>query len=97
MSAEHPLIAATNRLVTALDRLERNLQQVSVAKDRDIQQQRQLVSFSRENESLKAERENLNQAIDSLTRQYEDLQQVATNIHGKLDDSIKRISQIIEA
>ncbi len=97
MSAEHPLIAATNRLVTALDRLERNLQQVSVAKDRDIQQQRQLVSFSRENESLKAERKNLNQAIDSLTKQYEDLQQVATNIHGKLDDSIKRISQIIEA
>lgn len=96
-NAEHPMIMATNRLVSALDALEQKLQQVSVEKDRDVVQQKQLVSFSRENESLKAERDKLNSAIASLTQQYSDLQTAATNIHGKLDESIKRISQIIEA
>jgi hypothetical protein len=93
---EHPLIEASRRLMGAIDRLERNLQQMSVAKDRDLQQEKRVVEFSRENEALKSERENLNKAINKLTGQYNDLQQVATTIHGKLDDSIKRITQIIE-
>lgn len=96
-NAQHPLFVATRKLVGALDRLERNLQQMSVAKDRDALQQQQLMLFSRENEALKQEREHLNQSIMSLTSQYEDLQQVATSIHSKLDDSVKRINQIIES
>lgn len=93
---QHPLFAATHRLVSALDRLERNLQSLSVAKDRDVQQQQRIESFSRENEALKAERDKLNQAINNLSAQYQDLQHVATNIHQKLDDSVKRISLILE-
>jgi septal ring factor EnvC (AmiA/AmiB activator) len=95
-SQEHPLIEASRRLMGAIDRLERNLQQMSVAKDRDAQQEKRVIQFSRENESLKSERENLNKAISTLTGQYKDLQQTATTIHSKLDDSIKRITQIIE-
>ncbi len=94
--SQHPLFTATRGLVSALDRLERNLQELSVSKDRDALQQQQLSAFTRENESLKQERDNLNQAIASLGAQYEDLQQVATSIHHKLDDSVKRISSILE-
>ena len=32
----------------------------------------------------------------SLGKKYKDLQQVATSIHHKLDDSVKRISSILE-
>ena len=95
-SSQHPLFAASHRLVAALDRLERNLQELSVARDRDVLQQQQLSQFTRENESLRAERETLNLVIERLNSQYNDLQKVATNIHGKLDDSVKRISQILE-
>lgn len=80
----------------ALDRLERNLQEVSVIQDREVATEQKLTTFMRENESLLKERENLNEAISSLTLQYEDLQQVAQNIHGKLDDSARRITQILE-
>jgi len=95
-SKDHPLISATRRLMTALDRLERNLQQVSVMKDREVQSEHKLSLFMRENESLRQEREKLNSAFSNLTHQYEDLQKVAKNIHGKLDDSARRITQILE-
>lgn len=93
---EHPLIMATRRLMTALDRLERNLQQVSVTQDRDNANEQKVNLFMRENESLKTERENLTAAFGRLTHQYEDLQKVAKTIHGKLDDSARRITQILE-
>ncbi len=95
-NAEHPLIMASRRLMTALDRLERNLQQVSVMRDREVASEHKLNLFIRENENLRLERENLNSAFTSLTHQYEDLQKVAKNIHGKLDDSARRITQILE-
>lgn len=95
-TAEHPLILATRRLMNALDRLERNLQQVSVTHDRELASELKLTQFMRENESLLSERENLNEAISRLTLQYEDLQKVAKTIHGKLDDSARRITQILE-
>lgn len=95
-SSEHPLILATRRLMSALDRLEKNLQQVSVTRDREMANEQRLSSFIRENESLTRERENLNHAISELTLQYEDLQHVAKTIHGKLDDSARRITQILE-
>lgn len=95
-STEHPLIMATRRLMSALDRLEKGLQQASVTRDREIAYEQKLTHSLRENESLVRERENLNQAISSLTLQYEDLQHVAKTIHGKLDDSARRITQILE-
>jgi hypothetical protein len=90
------LFVATERLLTALDRLERNLQNVALQPPQDSQVGEQLIFFERENESLRQERENLNQAISQLQHQYSDLHQVASTIYGKLDDSIKRLTQIIE-
>ena len=90
-----PIFAATERLAAALDRLERNLQQVAVAQARELQQHEQLVAFERENVQLQQERDNLNHAIGQLKGQYTDLHRVATTIHGKLDDSIKRLTKIV--
>ncbi|MDX2072791.1 MAG: hypothetical protein SFX19_00315 [Alphaproteobacteria bacterium] len=95
-TTEHPLILATRRLMGALDHLERNLQQVTVTHDREVMTEQKLSLFIRENESLKTERENLNKAFSQLTGQYQDLQHVAKTIHGKLDDSARRITQILE-
>jgi uncharacterized coiled-coil DUF342 family protein len=95
-SQEHPLVAVSRRLMTALDRLERNLQQMSVTRDRDAQNEQRVSHFIRENESLREERETLNQAFHQLSSQYTELQQVAKTIHGKLDDSAKRITEILE-
>ena len=93
---EHPLIMATRRVMEALGALEHKLQQVSVARDRELAREKQISQFARENENLKEERENLNDVIARLTGQYQDLQKVATSIHGKLDDSVKKITQILE-
>ena len=95
-SSEHPLIAASRRLMAALDRLERNLPQASVMRDREVQNEQKLSQFIRENENLLQEREKLNSAFHRLTHQYEDLQKVAKTIYGKLDDSARRITQILE-
>jgi hypothetical protein len=95
-TAEPPLIATTRRLKAALDRLERNLQQLSVTRDRELANEQKVTLFMRENEGLKAERESLTAAFGSLTHQYEDLQKVARTIHGKLDNSARRISEILE-
>ena len=95
-SGEHPLISATRRLMSALDRLEKNMQEVSVTRDRELANEQKLNAFMQENASLLSEREKLNASFDQLTDQYKDLQHVAKNIHGKLDDSAKRITQILE-
>jgi cell division protein FtsB len=92
----HPLYVATRRLVAALDRLENNLKNVTHALSRDVHQEQQMVFFERENAALKQERESLNAAIAQLQYQYNDLHKVASTIYGKLDDSIRRLSQIIE-
>ena len=93
----HPLLAASERLVGALDRLERNLQRVEVIRQRESKQQEQLAQFEQENEGLKVERSKLNAVVSQLEGQYEDLHKVAGAIYNKLDDSIKRLTQIIEA
>lgn len=95
-SPQNPLYAATNRLAAALERLEANLQKSSAKPASDPQIQQQLDVFERENESLREERANLDGAINQLQDQYNDLHQVATTIYGKLDDSIRRLTQIIE-
>lgn len=95
-SPQHPLYTATKRLVGALERLESSLERVAIEPP-SVQAQQQLAFFARENESLRAEREHLTNSVNLLQGQYNDLQQVATTLHAKLDDSIKRLSQLLEA
>lgn len=93
-SPSHPLYVATRRLVKALDRLENNLRHGAAR--RDPRRDQQMAFFERENAALKEERENLNRAIAQLQYQYNDLHKIASTIYGKLDDSVKRLTQIIE-
>ena len=95
-SREHPLVTATQRLVTALEQLERKLSRVDTLAERDVQQHEKLVFFERENESLRKERKTLDTTITQLEDQYNELHKVAGAIYNKLDDSIKRLTQIIE-
>ena len=88
---QHPLDKATKRLVLALNRLEKSLENLAVKRDDG-----QTELFARENNALREERENLNTAISQLQFQYNDLHDVASTIYGKLDDSIRRLTQIIE-
>jgi predicted nuclease with TOPRIM domain len=96
MSNERPLITAKKRLVSALERLERNLQHITVEQERDALQHQHIQYYERENSALRDEQENLSQSITQLRQQYDELQGVATTIYGKLDDSIKRLTQILE-
>ena len=52
--------------------------------------------FERENEALRGERERLTEALDQLEGQYAGLHRVASAIYARLDESIKRLSQMIE-
>lgn len=92
----HPLYAATRRLVRALDRLENSLQQALQPALMEGGEPDQVAYFERENAALRQERESLNAAIAQLQHQYNDLHHVASTIYGKLDDSIRRLTQIIE-
>lgn len=95
-SSNQHLNHATNRLISALERLESNLQQVTVGRERNIQQHQHLLHYQRENAGLLEEQKNLQSTISQLQRQYEELQTVATTIYGKLDTSIERLTQILE-
>ena len=95
-SANHPLYRATTRLISALELLESNMQQVTVGRERDIQQNQQLQHYQRENSKLLKEQEKLQKKIDDLQRQYEELQTVAATIYSKLDNSIEYLTKILE-
>lgn len=93
----HPLYDATRRVVSSLDRLEGNLKHLSRAMNQGHDQQEQKISeYAEENAILHQERENLNASIAKLQNQYNDLHRVASGIYERLDDSIQKISQIIE-
>ncbi|MEQ1789733.1 MAG: hypothetical protein ABL857_04745 [Rickettsiales bacterium] len=94
-SGQH-LNNATNRLISALEKLELNLQQVTVGRERDVQQHQHLLNYQRENAALLEEQKKLQATISELQQQYEELQGVATTINGKLDNSIERLTQILE-
>ncbi len=95
-SANNPLYHATNKLISALERLERNMQHISVSKDRDIQQHQLLQNYQRENAVLLEEQANLQKTVANLQQQYKELQDVASGISKKLDNSIGRLSEILE-
>jgi hypothetical protein len=93
---QSPLFAATERLGLALGRLEKNLQHVTVGQLTNGKQREQLTFFEKENETLREDREQLNSALAQLQHQYDDLHKIASKVYGKLDDSIKRLTKIIE-
>lgn len=95
--SHHPLQLATERLVVALNRLENNLHGITVTQDRALRQEQQMMSFEQENEALRQEREQLQTAMAQLQQEYNALQGVASSMHEKLDDSIKRLSQLIDS
>lgn len=94
-SSEH-LNHAINRLISALERLELNLQHVTVGQERNVQQHQHLLNYQRENEYLLEEKERSQVIISNLQQKYEELQGVAATIYGKLDNSIERLTQILE-
>jgi len=93
---QHPLYVATHRLVDALDRLEYNLQYITVTQDRSQQQEKQLIIFERKNGELLQEKQQQDTAIAELQVQYDVLHKTASVVHKRLEDSIKRLTQIIE-
>lgn len=95
-NAQYSMDRASRRLQDALDRLERNLQHITVQQSRGIQQEQQLMVVMRDNDALKSERDKLRQSVANLEEQYAELQKVASTVYDKLDASIERINQIIE-
>jgi hypothetical protein len=93
--ASNALYTATQRLMSALDRLDHNVHARAREQAKLVQQQEQAAFYARENENLKRERENLNVTIDKLEHEYKDLQKAASTIYKKLNDSIKRLTNII--
>ena len=95
-SANNPLYHATNKLISALERLEKNMQHISVSKDRDVQQHQLLQNYQRENAALLEEQVILQKTVANLQQKYNELQDVAAGISKKLDNSIGRLSEILE-
>jgi len=93
---EHPIYAATRRLVRALDALEGSLISVGGHSRQDAGEADKIIYFERENKMLREERESLNHSIAQLQRQYDDLQKVAAGIYTRLDDSIDSLNRLIE-
>ncbi|MGE3714457.1 MAG: hypothetical protein AB7F82_08055 [Alphaproteobacteria bacterium] len=94
-SDKNRLEQALGRVHKAIERLEKTVGAYSVEHDRSQRTEHHLKLVVDENASLKQEQEQLSEAINMLQGQYDDLQKVATNIYGKLDDSVRRISKII--
>jgi regulator of replication initiation timing len=95
-ASDTPLYEATERLLTAVERLDASIQHVSVQTARDVHQQQQMQVFERENNALRVEQEQLASSLSRLQEQYEELKRVATAIYGKLDNAIARITKIVD-
>ncbi len=93
--ASDTLFLATERLMSALDRLEHNIRMSAAKRVDGIRETEQAAFFEQENRLLRQERESLNATIDKLTHEYQDLQKSATTIYRKLNESIKRLTNII--
>jgi hypothetical protein len=93
--ASDTLFRATQRLMLALDQLDHNVHAQAQERAEALRQAERAAFYARENETLKHERENLNTTIDKLEHEYNDLQKAAGTIYKKLNDSIKRLTNII--
>ncbi len=91
-----PLFQATERLLTAITRLERRLP-LSTAEQRleDNRRSEQLMAFAHENEALRKERQSMDDALEQLKHQYDGVKEAASTVHNNLGDSIKKLTQII--
>ena len=92
-----PLYQATERLIRALDRMERSVQHQLALQKGEEALPAQMQLFESENASLKEEHAHLNATILQLREQYDDLQHVASTIYNKLNDSIDRLTHLIDA
>ena len=93
------LFLATERLLNALDRLEQGMELAlvqPVSSDISPESVEKLAFYEQENEALRAEREALNSAVGQLREQYGDLHHTASGIYNKLEDSIRRLTQIMK-
>jgi cell division protein FtsB len=95
-SPDERIYNATSRLISALERIELGIANLTVGHDRDIQQNQHLQQYQRENSELREEQENLKATIANLEKQYQELQGVASKIYGKLDNSIDHLARILE-
>lgn len=94
-TAPDALFEATERLMGALDRLDYNVQARAAERAQFADQQGQVTVYARENEALKRERDGLSVTIGKLEQDYGELQKAAGTIYKKLNDSIKRLTNII--
>ncbi len=90
------LAQAAERLVAALDRLEDRLSHCQAPPPATEHESGQLALFAQENETLRNEQADLHETIRELQSQYDDLHKVAVTIYNKLEDSIKRLTRIME-
>ncbi len=81
--------------MAALDRLDYNVQVRAAERGKTAEQHEQAAFYARENEVLKHERANLTATIEKLEHEYTDLQKTTGTIYKKLNDSIKRLNNII--
>jgi hypothetical protein len=95
-SSDQRIYDAATRIISGLERIEGNLQYITLGHDRDLQQNQHLVHYQRENAELLMQQQKLQGTIESLEQQYKELQGVAGTIYGKLDSSIDRLNQILE-
>ena len=89
------LFDATERLMSAMERLEHNVRMAAAKRVDEVRHAEQAALFEEENQSLRHERETLNATIEQLNHDYDDLQGVAGAIYNKLSDSIKRLTSIV--
>jgi hypothetical protein len=93
---EHPLLRSTERVLAALDRLEHALDQRERQPRLAVQHEPQLALFEQENAALRQEKDEMGRTIRAIEAQYGELQRVAGTIYNKLEDSIKRLTQILD-
>lgn len=100
-SENHPIYIATGKLVSALEKLEASAQRIEFYEENNDkalpqEQEEELRYYIKENAALRQEQERLNESLLSLRKQYKDLQNVASTISGRLDDSIEHLTEILE-
>ncbi len=85
-----------SRIAAAIERLE----QLS-DKPREVPEQASFImgddpEQNEELETLRSENQLLRQELLELTAAYNGLKQAATNVSGKLDDTIEKVSELLE-
>lgn len=95
--ASDTLYRATERLMLALDRLEAALTRPRApeAPPPEPENEERIRFFEQENQALRHERDELTTALGEIEREYTGLHRAAGTIYNKLEDSIKRLTQIM--